>query len=358
MQDHPSLVALPAAYEVLFPELASLELPDEPRSTCHDCVQVPPPGQEPDLLKPFDRDVKCCTYRPALPNFLVGRALSRGNVGSDKVAARIRRFREGVRPEGLFPPSHFRSIYRDGTFGRDKRLTCPYWVPGDLSCSIWEDRNAVCRTWFCKMSDGPRSGMYWKTVRDLLTALERRLSRHLVEGATPPEVDATPEQWMDWYIDCHERLQATPLDDLREVTLEEREGLEVALRVYGELLDAPVPDVIFPVITATVPLEDRILVHGYSRLETVEVPRTFMALFGELVQGTPWRTALERVRERAGLDFDDAFVETLWRRGIVTWPLDAEQPPELQAWLDLCQREGLPVPGAEVEGVAPELSEG
>lgn len=354
MQDHPSLVALPDAYVALFPQLAKLELPHEHRATCEDCVQVPPPGQEPDGMRPFARDLKCCTYRPALPNFLVGRALAREDLGSDKIRARILRFREGVSAAGVRPPAHFRDIYTDSTFGREPRLRCPYWTDGDLSCTIWRDRNAVCRTWFCKMTDGPRSAMLWKTVRDALTALETRLAQHLVETGDPPDVHAPPEAWFAWFIDCHERLEGLSEAQLGAVDLPEREGLALALKVYGHLHEAPVPDVVFPTITAAVPSGDHLHLHGFSRLDVVEVPRSFMALFGQLVAGVPWRQAITQVQASAGLVFDDAFIERLWRRGIVTWPLDAEQSPELQAWLDLCEAEGLERPGA-VHDPMPEL---
>lgn len=353
MSDNPSLVALPHAYEVLFPALVDLELPHEHRATCDACPQAAPEGSEPDVHHPFDRDVRCCTYRPVLPNFLVGRALSRDDAGSEKVRARIRAEREGVTAQGVYPPSRFRSMYTNEAFGRDTRLTCPYWVPGPLSCSIWRDRNAVCRTWYCLMTDGPRSYTLWNTVRDTLGTLEKTLAAYLARTGEPPQEPSHPEDWFAWYEACHARLEAmTDAELLDEVALPERQGLEIALQVYGELHGHDVPDRIFPMITWREIDGDHMWIQGYSRLDTVRVPTTFMALFGQLVLGAPWREALETV-EAMGISFDDAFVEELWRRGIVTWPLDAEQPLELQVWLDRLEEQGLEVPGREAVGTAP-----
>lgn len=357
MQDHPSLVALPAAYEVLLPALGELELPDETLATCQDCPQGAPAGEAPSLLRPFDRDVACCTYRPTLPNYLVGRALGRGDRGSEKLWERIQAYDEGLTAAGIFPPAKYKELYVEAAFGVDRRLTCAYWVDEPLSCSIWRDRNAVCRTWYCRMTDGPRAHIVWNTVRDALATLEQTLSVHLADTGQPPAAGAPKEAWRDWYLDCYARFEAEDLTTLVDrVALPERDGLTVALKVYSELHGMPVPERIFPVLTAMERTEDGdLLVQGHSRLDTVQVPQSFMGLFGKLVHGTPWRQALEELAQD-GIAFEDGFVEHLWRRGIVTWPVNLENPPELQAWLDLCEREGVEDPLKHTPTLRPELA--
>jgi len=80
---------------------------DETRATCDDCAMCDKsgkPSSEGEGLETafFQPDLKCCTYHPTLPNYLVGAVLSDASPELDggkrrirgKIAARI-----GVTPE-------------------------------------------------------------------------------------------------------------------------------------------------------------------------------------------------------------------------------------------------------------------
>jgi hypothetical protein len=357
VSDPPALHGLPMdVYAALLPVLDTLSPPDETRATCASCPQAAPP-EGPTIERPYLPDVNCCTYHPTLPNYLVGRGLRRGGVGADRLRARIRREAEGILPEGIAPNRAHMEGYSGETFGRERRLTCPFWVPGPLSCSIWQDRNAVCRTWHCRTVDGPRGIRFWETLRDALRHVEAVLCTWLVRtGAppTPPE-DATGPVldvgvWEAWYVDCAERLDAADPETLAALPFPQRRGLELALRVYTRMLELPRPEDPSLHILDAVPKGEDLLLTGYSDLDRVRVPRAFMAVVGLMAEGTAWPDALEAARERYGITFDDDLAERLWRHGVLDWPIDLEHPPEVAALEKLAEEEGVPLDHAGQQG--------
>ena len=131
----------------------------------------------------FNPRVKCCTFVPVLPNFLVGRILrdsERGQPqGRASVEARIATG-IGVTPLGLgrSPAQHV----PDAGFGQDEKYLCPHFVQQDGGiCSIWQHREAVCATFFCKFVRGAMGANFWGALRRLLEAIEQALAWQCVE---------------------------------------------------------------------------------------------------------------------------------------------------------------------------------
>jgi Fe-S-cluster containining protein len=130
----------------------------------------------------FNRAIKCCTYLPAIPNFLVGRILTdegdelaHGRATIDqRIAAGI-----AVTPFGLGIPAPYQLLYRNAEdfFGRAEGLRCPHYVAEGGRCGIWRHREATCATWFCKHERGATGQMFWAAVRELLHGVERDLAR-------------------------------------------------------------------------------------------------------------------------------------------------------------------------------------
>ena len=163
-----------------------LDLPSEPKATCGDCVMCG--GVERSASRvTFAPDVKCCSYVPHLANFLVGRSLL--GPGRESITNRIAR-RAGVTPLGL-GLSHAdirRLVGAQSHFGRSPVVVCPHFVEETKGCAIWQTRNAVCSTWFCKHERGAVSQRFWHAVRDLLIAAEERSAYLcLIEGGIPNE---------------------------------------------------------------------------------------------------------------------------------------------------------------------------
>ena len=68
--------ALPSLYAGWMDALLEGPIPAETNATCHDCAMSPPAEEAPGSTFLFKPASKCCTYWPALPNFLVGRILA------------------------------------------------------------------------------------------------------------------------------------------------------------------------------------------------------------------------------------------------------------------------------------------
>ena len=165
-----------------------LRAPIEPEThaTCADCAMCKPADSpaDPDAHY-FNPGVKCCTFLPALPNFLVGRillepdpALARGRTS---VGARIA---AGV---GLTPLGLGRSAGQDAHdpgpgFGRDEALLCPHYVREGGTCGIWPHREATCTTFFCKHVRGAVGADFWSALQRLLEAIEQALAWQCLEA--------------------------------------------------------------------------------------------------------------------------------------------------------------------------------
>jgi hypothetical protein len=160
--------------------------PAEPKSTCGDCVMCAGVDRSGTTVT-FSPDAKCCTYVPYLVNFLTGRSLL--GPGQASVSARIAR-RSGVTPLAL-GMSHAdiqRVAGERSQFGRSQVVVCPHFDHDTKGCGIWQTRNAVCSTWFCKHDRGAVSLRFWQAVRDLLMAAEERVGHYcLTNGGLPDE---------------------------------------------------------------------------------------------------------------------------------------------------------------------------
>jgi hypothetical protein len=179
--------ALPALHNTWLGALTGIQNPaSEPKSTCGDCVMCAGVDRSASRVM-FSPDVKCCSYVPHLANFLVGRSLL--GPGRDSVAARIAR-KAGVTPLGL-GLSHadiLRVVGEQSQFGRSPVVVCPHFDQSTKGCGIWQTRNAVCATWFCKHERGAVSQRFWHAVRDLLMAAEERVAHHcLTQGGLADE---------------------------------------------------------------------------------------------------------------------------------------------------------------------------
>lgn len=179
--------ALPPLHNAWLRTLTGIENPpSEPKATCGDCIMCAGVERSGSHVT-FSPDVKCCSYVPHLANFLVGRSLL--GPGRETIVARIARG-AGVTPLGLglSYADIGRIVGEQSAFGRSPVVVCPHFVDATQGCAIWQTRNAVCSTWFCKHERGAVSQRFWHAVRDLLIAVEERVSyRALTSGGLPDE---------------------------------------------------------------------------------------------------------------------------------------------------------------------------
>ena len=160
-------------------------VPRESHATCDRCAMCAPDGQPASGRSFFSPAIKCCTYLPGIPNFLVGRIVT--DDGDDIAEGRAtieERIRAGiaVTPFGLGVPAPYQLLYRNAQdfFGRGKGLRCPHYLADQGRCGIWRHREATCATWFCKHEHGATGQQFWAAVRELLRGIERDLARWCV----------------------------------------------------------------------------------------------------------------------------------------------------------------------------------
>jgi hypothetical protein len=310
------LDGLDKVYTKLVPELGAADMPVEHRATCLTCAMAPKPGANPDKPISFTDRARCCTYNPLLPNHVVGRILRRGDRGSEVMRARIQAG-GGISALSVGPSAEWSERYRKeggALFGRSAEITCPYWVDEAHGCTIWKDRNSVCRTWFCKHEAGGRGRGLWLDARDAIDAIDKAVAIYCVANGAPPAENARYGEWIAWYRWCAERVDLFDATDLAQVrtpyVLENMTKLELASAPQG-----PLPDVVVPNLLEWFKLDGMMWATAYSAYDMEVLPADLFAFLSQLDGVRSWRDALGG---EPGLD--EALVRRMWQRGMLVPP--------------------------------------
>ena len=344
------MTALPPRYAAWMDDALGGALPGESLATCGDCAMAPPPGRPATGGLYFLADVKCCGYVPTLPNFLVGGILADRDpalgAGRRSVQQRIAA-RVGVTPLGLTRPPAGAALYElsaSHTFGRTREGRCPHFVEEGGRCGIWRHRNSVCSTYFCKFERGAVGQRLWRSVGDLLAAVELGLSQWCVleldvdpaalrelgpAGARPPiDVPALENRvdparyrrlWGTWagrerafFAACARLVAPLRWDDVQRIGgagVALRARLAVAAhRAHGarEIPERLVPGR-FELLEQG---RARILIRAYSDLDPVSLPRLVLDALPAF-DGRPTAQVLRRIRSERGLDISPDLVRRL-----------------------------------------------
>jgi len=320
--DGSAFAHLPAAIRAHVPELAD-GWGDERHSDCAHCPMVATPPDTPRDWA-FSPETRCCTAHPNVANFLLGRALERGEPGRSVISARMRD-PAGVSARGIFWPAEYERRYRDliedgGGYGNEVSMRCPYWVGGEHSCGIWRDRNSMCRSWYCKHEHGKLGGISWQRADALATALELRLADLLIARGAPPSHAPAVEDWIAWFTWCAREVDGlTPQDVAPLVTRDLVELRGELVQLKRTRARRTLPELVRPAITDIALVGDDVLISGYSTFDGLRVPKTLFALLARLDGETPWREALAAARAelRDPPWLDEALVRELYRVGAV-----------------------------------------
>lgn len=272
---------LPAIYGPLLPEAFDEPAVHESRATCESC-QMCDHGTVPAELSAsyFRPDTKCCTYHPALPNYLVGAILSDPRPELEEGKRRIREQiarRVGTGPIRLGPSKKWTMLYRaamESSFGRSSLLRCPY-LDDDQRCSVWHHRESVCATFYCKFDGGHAGSVFWKALKSYLLYAEEQLAIWAAKQVSPdlfdpraddgaalslaefeeraPDPATYARYWGPWagreeevYLACHERVRSMTREAYAKIvddTKIGRERLEKVVESLAALRRAPqLPD--------------------------------------------------------------------------------------------------------------------
>ncbi|MCO4744258.1 MAG: hypothetical protein KC912_05680 [Proteobacteria bacterium] len=270
---------------------------------------------DPANRRTFAPGVACCTYHPRLANFLVGRQLRKGGEGASRLLERIESG-DGVTATGIVPPDGWAQVYaegrKNGAFGQANFVRCPF-LSDSMSCTVWADRGAVCRTWFCAHDDGPRGAALWRTVKAALWEIEGRVARWAIREGSPPEDGASATAWTAWYLWCAEQVDGLAAEAIVDAAVEQ---LRDDMLAAWSQLDTKLPDVLAASMSQWL-VGDRIHVYGYSVYDSASVPASLFTFLSKLDGERPWREALE------GSELDEADVAELFRIAALVPPTHA-----------------------------------
>lgn len=340
---------LPQMYRRIAPEMFQdpSRWPDETRSTCNACPMLVQPGEEsPPRRRVFTRKHRCCTYSPGLTNWQVGRILKQGGIGAEKLLARMDDA-DGVDAFGVSADLFGQRVYAESdrnAFGT-MEMRCPYWVDGPLSCSIWHNRNAVCRNWYCKAVDGRLGQRVWDATKELMWNLERVTCGWLLEVGPPrpkgfclsryedeelaamdDEIEAMrasydKDAWIAWFTWCADRIEQltdAEVAELRE--LADVRGHMIWLRTAVANRGQPMPDIPQVSLIHWEMQGDRVALMPWSLFDPLYAPPWIFTLLSKLDGLTPWRDAVAAAEAEVGETLDPEFLPKLWRAGGLSWP--------------------------------------
>lgn len=212
---------LPRIYENLLPRELLTFAPEETKATCDTCAMSRPQHRG---KTHYRADLKCCTFHPFLPNYMVG-ALFLENSATE--AHRIFRDkierREYALPLGLVAPVSYQVEFNhrhDGDFGQREDWLCPYYNKENQNCNVWRHRGVVCTTFFCKSSYGKTGLKFWEKLGNYLWYVELAL---LEEALVL--LDFSPRQVMT-LLDYHNRHEGTKAE-LASKVLPEKQSREL-----------------------------------------------------------------------------------------------------------------------------------
>jgi hypothetical protein len=356
MAPQTSSEPLPPLYENWIADLVGGAIPRESRATCDNCAMCTgSKEQEPGAQTYFfDPVIKCCTWVPNLPNFLVGRILSDVDPAAQFGRATVeKRIADGigVSPLGLAPPPVFSLLYRNSSesFGRSRSLGCPHYIEDGGRCGIWRNRNSVCTTWFCKHVRGQVGFTFWRdSLQQLLQIMERALARwcllklklhsetlrHLVstddwtgepDTVTGASLDNQVDRsayariWGKWrgrehefFLRCAELVSPLRWADALAIAGPEAQlYARLTQQAYGRLISNEVPSPLKMGPFHLVQIENAMTrINTYSVYDPLDVPQAVMELL-HYFDGRPTERALAAIAEERGVSLDPALVRKL-----------------------------------------------
>ncbi len=114
---------------------------------CQACSRSQLSWQRSSRVKP---NLKCCTFQPFVPNFIVGELLNSQKLQSEDLE------RGRSIPLGLVASSDYVRNFRRLSelpqfFGNEPELLCSHFDVANRQCRIWPARPSVCSTYFCDL---------------------------------------------------------------------------------------------------------------------------------------------------------------------------------------------------------------
>jgi hypothetical protein len=219
---------IPSFYQNLMPPEILEMNPIETKATCNNCAmdcenRATREGLTSTQTTTYDLVLKCCTYQPFLPNFVVGALLEDQQLPQRNVINEFLKTRKFALPIGLVPPLHFQVEFNhreENDFGNRLDWLCPYYDWQNSQCGIWTYRSSVCTTFYCQSSYGKKGLNFWKDFEHYYSFIEMALMEECLAmlDFSPRQVseliaflnrtEATQEEilWKELPLDVSRRL--------------------------------------------------------------------------------------------------------------------------------------------------------
>ena len=340
----------------------------EERATCDKCAMCDHGQIAPVEMDYFEPNAKCCTYYPTLANYLVGAILA--DQGEELAEGR-RRLREkiatriGVTPENVMASRKYTLIYTaassSGAFGRSKNLLCPYFdVANGGRCTVWQYRDAVCSTYFCKHADGKPGWEFWNTVKGYLSHVERSLAAATARTVDPTVTEPAIEQfrlsledvedlpptateyaryWGKWvgreeefYVACYEQARKVKVEEFALNVDDTPNGRRYAAELEARY-DAIKAKTVLPssLVRAsgmkTRHAGENVVVTSYNAYDALSIERELYEVLGKLDGKQTLAENLARLDKEENVQLAPELLHYLYTHGVVVAP----DPPKADA---------------------------
>lgn len=343
---------LPPLYQRWVESLLPHGIPREHVATCLDCVMCAKSPEEAAAgYGFFNPKTKCCTYHPNVPNYLAGRALDVDSPGGRVFHSFVASDTSDPMKVTLFgvsPNAKAALLYdADGKqgFGHDDDLLCPYVIgvdsPEGPMCGIWQHRNAVCSTYFCKHVRGGTGRQFWMSIRNLLRSAETALSwwaiaelipdigaRLLHPPSRPGErlgLELPANAWSFWpgsradfFRACADRVEALSWEEVVSIA-----GIDMAIARdevvanHARLISPDIPDRLRPATYRVIEAHgDRTMVQTDAGREYFELPSVLLPLL-RYFDGRPSEEVLAHIQAEERIELDLGLVRKLYDFGML-----------------------------------------
>jgi Fe-S-cluster containining protein len=351
MKDGKLRSIFPEVVRPLLPGFFDHEAPREEKATCDACAMCAPPGAPAsDAVVYFRPDVKCCTYHPVLPNYLVGAILADERPDLAEGKRRIREriaLRLGVSPQWIAPSRKvdlFLRLTKRTAFGRSLTILCPYFERTEQNCTIWRHRETVCSTFFCKYERGADGQEFWRTLRWYGTWLEATLSARAAESVIPGHREPKPLEgemtleeledrgppearyaalWEGWagreeelYVRCFEWVRGLGREGFAaiEAIPAHAERILALGKTRDKMLHPVLPERLVPnPEMQSAETAEGVLVTSYGRYEPLMLTRDLFEVVKVFGQGGTVAEVRERLAREHGVDVPDDLLVGLYQ---------------------------------------------
>jgi hypothetical protein len=361
----------PPIYRPLLPDFFDRPTIVETRATCDDCAMCDRGKPSPVPMEYFQPDLKCCTYTPHLPNYLVGAVFSDDDPALAEGKARLRKkiaSRMAVTPERMSPPrkqSLVATMAADsGFFGRSYAIVCPYLDGEKGLCTVWKHREGVCSTYYCKYTHGALGYAFWRSLKEYLGYVEVGLARWAARSIDPtvtepqvrrgeltledledraPNPEAYTRYWGKWegreeefYVECHARVKTLTREEFDKIVLVKPDAkgwLDATIKRYEQALSPVLPThLVRNKEMRERPAGETIILSTYNRFDSFAIGKELYDVLGMFDPNETLEQNLARLDAEHGIEMHPDLLRELYVQNVLVPPVKPEEPkPAVEA---------------------------